>query len=160
MDRFTTLAMIIIAGMGLLFYTVEKLSRRWLGVKKGVAFVSRSVNDTHRKIDWTLRGLFIFGLLFGGIAFSAVRYDSAVWFYFFLGYIVITNIVLELIRAFFQKRYGDEKNEYKVTLIQLGMILLFGAVILSMEFFGLIPLDGTRDQAAGYVVSQHYGAEN
>ncbi|WP_251636100.1 DUF4181 domain-containing protein [Sporosarcina sp. NCCP-2716] len=160
MDRFTTLALLSIAGMGLLFYTVEKLSRRWLGVKKGVSFVSRSVNDTHRKIDWTLRALFIFGLLFGGIVFSAVRYDSTAWFYIFLGYIVTTNFILELIRAFFQKKYGDEKNEYKVTLIQLCMLLLFAIVILSTEFFGLIPLDGSRDQAAGYVVSWQFETES
>lgn len=120
------------------FYLIEKVTRKWLGVDSKVAFVVRSVNGKHRKIDWTLRAIFMVGLLFLAIMITSEKYQPYLWFYIFSSYLLVTNVILELVRAFMQKRYSEEKNEYIVTLIQLALFICLAVTTLTTNFFGFL----------------------
>ncbi|MDW0111264.1 DUF4181 domain-containing protein [Sporosarcina aquimarina] len=129
---------LIIAIVLVVFYIIEKITRKWLKVSSKVAFVVKSVNDKHRKIDWTLRAIFMFGIFFLAIMITSEKYQPHLWLYIFFSYLLITNVILELVRAFMQKRYSEEKNEYIVTLIQLVLFICLAMVTLTTKFFGFL----------------------
>ncbi|WP_432355473.1 DUF4181 domain-containing protein [Sporosarcina sp. A2] len=138
MNDFGTTAVLLAVFVIVLFYVTEKIFRRLLGVDSKVALVTRSVNDNHRKIDWPLRAVFIIVLLFLAVIFASDNYTPLLWFYTSLIYLLVSNVTLELIRAYMQKKYSEQKNEYKVTLIQLVLSISLVIIIITTRFFGLI----------------------
>lgn len=130
--------LMLMAGLLLFFFVTDWSARKLFKVKAPFSWISRSVNDRHRRIDWTLRAVFIFLLL--GLAVWIASSDStmATGFYVFFIYVTGSNVILEMIRAFMQKKYFEETNECKVTFVQSALMLLIGVVLLTTRFFGLI----------------------
>lgn len=56
---------LVLSVFGLLLFLINKLLRTWLNVEKKKVFSYNHVNDKHKKIDWTIRIIFIFILFIG-----------------------------------------------------------------------------------------------
>lgn len=118
------------------FYLLDFLLRRYLKLEKINFFKNNYVNDKHQKIDWTLRFILVFGYLTMGIIMSSGEKATKTVFFIFVSYSLFNEIVLELVRAYMQKKYAENDNEYIPTLIQLSLLIMVVPTLLYTKFFG------------------------
>jgi len=129
----------LIVILSLLFFIFNSVMRRWLKVDKKKFFSTLNhLNDKHKKVDWTIRIIFISFMIVGFYFNSTRDYTERIWFlepwYLLFG----LTILSEAVRAFMEWKYADNKNAYLFTLSQLvfGMIVVIS--ILTTNFFGMI----------------------
>ncbi|WJY28362.1 MULTISPECIES: DUF4181 domain-containing protein [Sporosarcina] len=130
--------MVILVGILLFFFLTIWLVRKLFKVKTPFRWVAHSVNDRHRRIDWTLRAVFIFLLIGLAVWLAASDYSTVTWLYVYFLYVTLSNVILESIRGYMQKKYSEDPAEYKVTFVQTALMVLIGVVLLTTRFFGLI----------------------
>lgn len=137
MDTFWLKFILIISMLGLALYFSNKALRKWLQVEKKSMFSYHHVNETHRKIDWTIRISFML-LLIISVFINVERIPLEPLWYFQTHIIMfVFIIVLETARAIMEKRYAENKNDYLFTLSQLGIIVVFSLTLFLTNFFWL-----------------------
>lgn len=136
MDIFLGKLIIAVVLLLSVFYLLDVLLRRYLKLEKVNFFENNYVNDKHQKIDWTLRFMLVFGYLVMAIIMSSGEKTTTTFFFIFVSYSLLNAIVLELVRAYMQKKYAENKNEYIPTLIQLGLLIIVVPTLLYTKFFG------------------------
>nr|WP_255731303.1 DUF4181 domain-containing protein [Solibacillus sp. MA9] len=122
---------------GLFLFLINKFLRKWLNVKKKKLFSYNHVNDKHKKIDWTIRIIFIFFLFIS--FFINVNRDPLEHIWFLETHILmfVFIIVSEIVRVIMEKRYAENKNDYIFSAIQLVVISIFLLSVFSTDFYGL-----------------------
>ncbi|WP_025784573.1 DUF4181 domain-containing protein [Sporosarcina sp. D27] len=136
MDSFVVkLIIAVVLCMGM-FYLLDSLLRRYLKLEKVNFFKNNYVNDKHQKMDWTLRFILVFGYLVMAIIMSSGEKTTTTVFIIFVSYSLLNAIVLELVRAYMQKKYAEHKNEYIPTLVQLSLLIIVVPTLLYTKFFG------------------------
>lgn len=128
---------LVLSVFGLLLFLINKLLRTWLNVEKKKVFSYNHVNDKHKKIDWTIRIIFIFILFIG--FFININRDplKPIWFLEVHILLFAFIFVSEIVRAMMEKRYAENKNDYIFTVLQLVTILVCLLLMYSTDFFGL-----------------------
>ncbi|TFE02293.1 DUF4181 domain-containing protein [Jeotgalibacillus salarius] len=130
--------LLFIVAVFLIFYIpISMISRRLLGAKRGKIFSTDYVNAVHKKADWVIRGIFIAVLIIGFIINAAMFSSDLKWYlqpYFFM-FVFIG--VTELLRAFMEWKYEENRKAYLYTLIILTYSIVFLLALFFTDGFGL-----------------------
>ena len=129
---------LVLSIFGLFLFFINKVLRKWLNVEKKKLFSYGHVNDIHKKIDWTIRIIFIVFLFIG---FSTnVKRDPLehIWFLETHILLFVFIIVSETSRVIMEKRYAENRNDYIFSTIQLVIISIFLLSLFTTDFFGLL----------------------
>lgn len=113
---------------GVAIYLISRGLSKLLGVKRSAFGNDPPVNEMHRKLDWIFRISGIVCII--AIYFTFPPESGSV--YLVLAPIAI-GFISEMFRAVMEKKYAENPNEYKYTVIHfpvvLGVILLIGYTI-------------------------------
>lgn len=122
----------------LLITLFNAIMRRWLGVEKRKAFSYNHINDKHRKIDWTIRIVFLCVLLIGGFVNVGMIPQEPLFFLqpWFLLFVLL--FLSETIRAVMERKYAKNPNAYIFTICQSAFILVLVILLFATDFFGLV----------------------
>ena len=113
----------------LLVGVIPAVFRYRMGASKKKWFSYNHINEFHKKIDWTLRIVFVIFLITSAILFSSQPFIT----YIVLGFFTLTQIGVQ---AYIEWRFSDNRKDFQVSLIQLTLtvITLFG-FIFWLEYF-------------------------
>ncbi|MBC2726078.1 DUF4181 domain-containing protein [Desulfosporosinus sp.] len=114
--------------------------RKLLNVEKKNLFSSHYVNEKHKKIDWTIRIIFLVVLLIGH--FVNISRDPMDWIWFFEPWFLMMGLVpaTEVARAIIEYKYAENRNDYKLTISQLVFIFILFFTLFWSDFFGMANL--------------------
>lgn len=121
-----------------LMISFNAIMRRWLGVEKRKAFSHNHVNDKHKKIDWSIRLIFIAIMVIGGfINVTMIPREPYLFLQpWFLLFVLI--FVTETVRAVMERRYAKNPNAYVFTVFQLVFTMILLILIFTTDFFGIL----------------------
>ena len=114
-------------------YTIRKL----LGVDRKKWFSYNHINERHKKLDWYLRIAFIIILLFSYF-YTVYNTELITYWYFNPGLIaIICLIISELLRAFMEWKYVENKKAFIATIIELCFAICIIILTITTNFFGI-----------------------
>lgn len=102
---------------------IPALIRYKMGADKNKWFSYNHINKLHKKIDWTLRIIFLISVLLSAIyLYEQPLLISLIFIFFILSQIIV--------QAYVEWKFSDNKKNFKATLIQFGLtfIALVGAL--------------------------------
>ncbi|WP_176215189.1 DUF4181 domain-containing protein [Cytobacillus gottheilii] len=106
--------------------------------KRNLFWRSAYVNETHRKIDWTIRGVGIAGIILGFIIHSVRSFDDRIWYLEPWTILFLLVISAEIARAIMEKKHAPHPKQYLATISQLSLIVLLCVSLYLTDFFGLL----------------------
>lgn len=110
--------------------------RNYLKVEKTEGFFRKPVNSQHKKLDRILTGIFI--ALIIGVYFYETRILNRVGWFFTTGIILLSfTLVAEIIRAYMQWKYSNNRKEYILTLSELVFAFTLAGIAFASNLFGL-----------------------
>lgn len=136
MEHFYFKLIALLAVFYIVLYSTEYVARKVLKTERKKFWSNQYVNDKHRQIGWILKGIFMVGLVVLGIIFLSRESAMENWFILYLSYMLFTTIVIELARAYMEKKYAQSKNQYIVTLIEMAVLSGFLLSIIMTNLFG------------------------
>ena len=136
MDHFYFKLIALLAVFYIVLYSTEYVARKALKTERKKFWSNQYVNDKHRQIEWTLKGILMVGLVVLGIIYLSRESTMETWFIPYLSYMLFTTIVTELARAYMEKKYAQSKNQYIVTLIEMAVLSGFLLSIIITNLFG------------------------
>ena len=114
-------------------YTIRKL----LGVDRKKWFSYNHINERHKKLDWTVRITFLL-ILFFSYLYTASNMELITHWYFNPGFLVfIFLIISELLRAFMEWKYVENKKVFIATIIELCFAISIIILTIKTNFFGI-----------------------
>lgn len=121
-----------------LLYLFNVVMRKWLKVEKKKTFSYNHINERHKKIDWTIRIIFLVSMILGYFI-NAAR-EPMEWFWFLeTWFLLIIFIVLsESVRAVMEWKYAVNKKDYIFTISQLVFSVILLITVIQTNFFGWI----------------------
>ncbi|SET71420.1 protein of unknown function [Oceanobacillus limi] len=132
---------LLLGGFLLLVYIFNSIMRKILNVKKKKLFSYNHLNDKHKKIDWTIRSIFIISIIFS--YFYTITRDpmETVWYLevWFLSFVFLT--ISELVRAYMEWKYVKNENDYLFTISELIFVVVAAYCMFTTDFFGLFEID-------------------
>ncbi|MEK5216456.1 DUF4181 domain-containing protein [Psychrobacillus sp. FSL H8-0487] len=130
--------LLLLAIVMLLFLLFNAVMRKWLQVEKKKLFSYNHINEKHKKMDWTIRVVFLVVLLLGN--FINVTTEPMEWFWFFETWflLIVFIVVSETVRAVMEWKYAVNKTDYIFTISQLIFGVLLILTVIQTNFWGLI----------------------
>lgn len=130
--------LLLLAIVMLLFLLFNAVMRKWLQVEKKKLFSYNHINEKHKKMDWTIRVVFLVVLLLGN--FINVTREPMEWFWFFETWflLIVFIVVSETVRAVMEWKYAVNKKDYIFTISQLIFGVLLILTVTQTNFWGLI----------------------
>ncbi|WP_171051644.1 DUF4181 domain-containing protein [Alteribacter natronophilus] len=127
-----------IAGIFAIGYLSYEGMRMMLKLEKKPYFSYNHMNNLHKRIDWSLRGVFVaavFGywLLFLGL--RVMDQPTINLHHLFFGY----AIAVTALQTVMEWKYAEEKKAWILTASQLSMLLIIVSVLFATDFFGMLP---------------------
>ncbi|MEK4427233.1 DUF4181 domain-containing protein [Solibacillus sp. FSL K6-1523] len=120
-----------------IFWTFGFVIRKLLGVERMKWVSNPYVNERHKKLDWSVRIPFTILFLISYFNYSNNNFIEAAW-YFNPWFIVITIlIVTEILRAFMEWKYAENKKKYIVTIAEMLFTTSVLYSIIRTDFFGI-----------------------
>ncbi|WP_042426042.1 DUF4181 domain-containing protein [Geomicrobium sp. JCM 19039] len=130
--------LLILSGVLVLLFIFNLIMRKVLNVEKRSHFLMKSVNRTHSIIDWGIRITFIV-LIVIGLAYAYENPEPLPWFVHNWMYIfIISFLLLDVVRAYFEWKHDPEKNRYLHTLSQVAFLLVVVIVLYTTGMFGVL----------------------
>lgn len=123
---------------GLILFFFNKALRKRLNVEKRKLFSTGYVNEKHKKIDWSIRTIFIV-LIFISFFINVTRNPlEPIWI--LEPYVLLFSLIFicEIVRIIIEKKYAENRNDYIFTTIQLVILSLFVFLVFSTDFFGML----------------------
>ena len=121
-------------------YTIRKL----LGVERKKWFSYNHINERHKKLDWYLRIAFIILIMFLSFLplYNTELLNHRYWYLLPGISAFIFLIISELLRAFMEWKYAENKKAYIATIIELCFALCFAISItiwiITTYFTGIV----------------------
>lgn len=129
--------LVVIIILGFVSFLFEFIMRKVLHTSKRSWFSFHYVNSLHKKVDWSLRGLFFIVIITGTIV-NAPRQPEEPILFLEPFIIVFAFIILEqLVTIFMEWKYAENRNDYIFTALQLGFIVILLLSMYVSDFFGL-----------------------
>ena len=121
-------------------YSFNAIMRKWLKVEKPKRFSYNHVNNLHKKIDWSLRGLFVVLLLLGYFVNSERIWNSQEPILLLQTWVLLFALVVstEIVRAFMEWKYDENSNAYLVTISSLIFLAILVSSIFMTDFYGIM----------------------
>ncbi len=127
---------LLLLGLSLIIYLFNKAMRKWLKVEKKKWFSYNHLNDTHMKVDWTIRISCVIALIIG-FFMNVTREPSENIWYLETHFLVLPFLILsEIVRAVMEKKHAENKNDYLFTISQLVFLSIVFLSIFTTDFFG------------------------
>ena len=122
--------------IGLLMFLFNTITRKLLKVKKRKAFSYNYLNGLHKKIDWTIRIIFVVAIIVGGLINASRLPMNPILFLepYFLVFALI--FITEIITAVMEWKYEENRNAYIFTILQLVFIAILLLSIYITDAFG------------------------
>lgn len=139
LEHFWLKIFLLIALYSLLIYLFNKLTMKWLNVKKKF-FSENHVHNNHKKMDWIIRITFLVILIISAII-NIMRIQKgleSIWFLETYVVLFVFIIVTEAARALMEQKYAENKNDYKFTIVRLMFISTLLLLTFTTNFFGLV----------------------
>lgn len=123
--------------IGLLIFSFSAIMRKVLKVEKKKPFSHNHLNALHKKIDWTIRIIFIVAMIVGYIINISRQPLNSILFFepYFLLFMLI--FLTEVVRAVIERKYADNRNAYILTIVELAFITILWLSIFITDFFGV-----------------------
>lgn len=123
----------------LIGYSFNAIMRKWLKVEKPKFFSYNHVNDTHKKIDWSLRGVFVVLLIIGYVVNSERLSQAQEPIFFLQTWVFLFAFVVftEIVRGFMEWKYADNPKTYLVTVSSLVFLGIVASSIFMTDFYGI-----------------------
>ncbi|RZT23632.1 DUF4181 domain-containing protein [Fictibacillus sp. BK138] len=140
LDHFLLNVLLLLAIYSLFIYIFNKVMRKWLKVEKKKVFSYTHVNHKHKKIDWMIRITFLL-LIIISTTINIMRMQKGLeklWFLETYVILFIFIIVTETARALMERKYAENRNDYKFTIVQLVFISVLLFLTYSTNFFWLV----------------------
>lgn len=122
----------------LLLLSFEKLMRTLFQTRKKKYFSYNHINEKHKRIDWIIRIATIVFLVLGFFVNSIAYPNEWAWLFEPWVILIVSISFFEMARAIFERKYAENPNDYKVTIIQLAFSLLLIFVLFQTDFFGFV----------------------
>ena len=135
MLRIILTAVLIILAIALFSLVI----RRMIGVRQRKWFSYDHINERHRKLEWRVRiGFVIIILLNTVIVFATGAVEDPPWYMEVWWLIFVFVVVTELLRAYMEYRFVDDRKAMAATLFEVifGTVLLGSAI--ATGFYGSI----------------------
>lgn len=129
---------LLLSIFGLFLFFINKVLRKWLNVEKKELFSYGHVNDKHKKIDWTIRIIFIVFSFIGFLTNVKREPLEHIWFLETHMLLFVFIIASETTRVIMEKKYAENRNDYIFSTIQLVIISIFLLLMFTTDFFGLL----------------------
>ena len=114
-------------------YAVRKL----LGVDRRKWFSYNHINERHKRLDWSVRIVFVIYLFFVFL-YTANNIEVGTPWYFQTWFIVIIFLIIsELIRAFIEWKYVENKKAFIATFLELCFAISIIILTITTNFFGI-----------------------
>ncbi len=130
--------LILITILGLLIFSFHAIMRRLLKVEKKKFFSNHHLNETHKKVDRSIR-VIVIGLLMIGYVYNVTRPSTEwVWYlepWFLMCLMVVTT---ESSTALMEWKYATNRKDYLLTISQLLFFIIVMATMFLSNFFGLM----------------------
>jgi hypothetical protein len=140
LEHFWLKVFLLIALYGVFIFVFNKLTRKWLNVEKKKFFSDNHVHNNHKKIDWIIRITFLVIVIISAII-NIMRIHNGlekIWFLETYVVLFVFIIVTEVARALMERRYAENRNDYKFTIVRLMFISTLLLLTFTTNFFGLI----------------------
>jgi formate hydrogenlyase subunit 3/multisubunit Na+/H+ antiporter MnhD subunit len=135
MDSLWLKFILFITSYALLIFLFNKGMRKWFKVKKKKLFSYHHLNGKHKKIDWMIRITFVILIFVGGFYNATLPPLDRMWFLETHILLFVFVLLSETVRAIMEKRYAENRNDYKFTISQLAFLSFSLLLIFSTDFF-------------------------
>ncbi|MEX3743617.1 DUF4181 domain-containing protein [Lysinibacillus xylanilyticus] len=111
--------------------------RKLLGVERKKCFSYTYFNERHKKLDLSVRIVFMILVL---ISSYYTNYNDTVeiaWYYDLWFIIIVFLVVSEMLRAFMEWRYAENKRAYVATIAEMMFTISIVFLTIKTDFFGL-----------------------
>ncbi|RSL33952.1 DUF4181 domain-containing protein [Salibacterium salarium] len=124
---------IVMGAFALLAGGIPPLLRRWMGADKKKRFSYNHINDFHKKGDWMIRITYFITFLMVVVIYTNNPLPTLIT----LAFSAISQCGFQ---AYVEWKFTENRSNYKVSLIELNLILaaLVG-VILWLELYKISP---------------------
>ncbi|MFC5734523.1 DUF4181 domain-containing protein [Cytobacillus gottheilii] len=130
---------LLVAAFLIFMILIEIIMRKWFKLEKRNLFRSAAyVNETHRKIDWSIRGLGIAGMILGFIINSMRGFDDRLWYIEPWTILFLLVLTTETARAVMEKKHAHHPRQYISTISQILLIIMLCVSLYVTDFFGLL----------------------
>lgn len=130
----------LIAFAVIAIFSFNAIMRRCLKVEKPKRFSHNYVNDLHKKIDWSIRGLIAILIIIGGFV-NIGRIPSERILLLEVWSLLFTLIIAtEIVRAVIEWKYAENPKAYIMTISQLVFLVILISSIFATDFFGIFSL--------------------
>jgi len=111
--------------------------RKLLGVERKKWFSYNHINERHKKLDWSVRIIFI-GLCFISSYYMIDNDTLGIPWYFETWFILIVFLITsEMLRAFMEWRYAENKRDFVATIAEMVFMIIIVFLVITTGFFGL-----------------------
>ncbi|ATP41993.1 hypothetical protein CSE16_19315 [Solibacillus sp. R5-41] len=130
--------LILLLVLFLVFWIFGIVIRKLLGVEKRKSFSYNHVNDRHKKLDWSVRIIFLILLLFSNYYTIYNKVIGTYWYIEPWFVLIIFILISELLRAFMEWKYAENKRDFIATIAELLFIITFLFLLIITDFLGLL----------------------
>ncbi|AQQ53272.1 DUF4181 domain-containing protein [Planococcus lenghuensis] len=128
---------LLLAVVVLLMLIFNAVMRKWLGVEKAKVFSYNHANDTHAKIDWTIRWIGIVMLIVGYIITIIRLPQEPILFLQPFVLIVIFGFASGVVQAVMEWKYAKNPRAYILTASQLVFFTFLLVSLYATDFWGI-----------------------
>ncbi|MEC3883054.1 DUF4181 domain-containing protein [Halobacillus sp. HZG1] len=130
--------LLLLTIVSVLLVSFNTIIRRWLKVERKKILSYNHVNEKHTRIDWIIRIIAAISLILG-YSINIMSYPTITYWFLQPWYIIIVFLVVsEIGRAVMERKYAQNPNAYKVTILEMTFTLLIYISILNTDFWGLV----------------------
>lgn len=129
---------LVIGILLLVSFVFDSVMSKYLKVEKRKAFSYSHVNEKHKKTDWIIRISFIIIILITHFfIISSIKENTreTIWYLETWFLILVFLIISEMVRAFMEWKYAENRKAYIFTISKLIFILILFWIIFSTNFF-------------------------
>lgn len=120
------------------FWIFGYVIRKLLGVERMKWFSYNHVNARHKKLDWSVRIIFIILFLISNY-YTFTNESTGTYFRLTPWFVLIILLILsELLRAFMEWKYAENKRDYIATIAELLLGISVAILLILTDFFGLL----------------------
>ncbi|TFE02403.1 DUF4181 domain-containing protein [Jeotgalibacillus salarius] len=120
-------------------FSFRPIARRLLRADKMSFFAyDNYLNATHKRFEWTFRISGLVGILVLFTFQMFVLDDGGELKWYLSPYVAILAVIpfTELLRAYMEWKHAENRNNYKVTLLELGYLTIITVIFFATGFFG------------------------
>lgn len=101
-------------------------------------FSNNYVNEIHKKLDWSVRIIFIILFLISNY-YTFTNESTGTYFNLIPWFVLIILLILsELLRAFMEWKYAENKRDYIATIAELLLGISIVILLILTNFFSLL----------------------